>query len=142
MKNILIIMLTGSLGSSLTFFVSERLKQGTVRASASLSLLAGLFFHFFPAYPNPYLAANIPVVFTGASFIGMVSPVILSRYLLLSLAGSIFGLIYLQTGVFFQGYGGALGTSASIALMTTLGLSALVRRKSLSFLKNRIFRNQ
>lgn len=72
--NYLIIIVTGILGAWLTFFVSERLKQGPVRASAVLALIVGLFFYCFPELCNAYLTKNIPIVFIGTSFIGMVAP--------------------------------------------------------------------
>lgn len=120
--NALVLIAVGAASSCLTFFVSERLKQGPVRASTSLSLLVAGFFYFFPYVLNAYLAKNIPVVFIGCSFIGMVSARLISSNLKLSMAAFIFCIIYLNTSKFFNGYGGALGTSASIALLAVLGL--------------------
>ena len=71
--NIILIILASILGATLTFYVSEALKQGPVRASALLSLIIGLFFYYFPDILNVYLTKNIPLVFIGASFIGMAS---------------------------------------------------------------------
>jgi hypothetical protein len=128
--NSIIIIITGILGATLTFYVSEQLKQGAVRASALLSLLVGLFFYGFPEITNEYLTKNIPIAFIGASFVGMISAKKMSNYGLLAFAGAIFSIIYLSKSYFFDGYGGGLGTSAFIALLATLGMSAV-------FLKNK-----
>ncbi|MEP3042699.1 MAG: hypothetical protein ABJO53_02270, partial [Nonlabens ulvanivorans] len=60
--NDLIILLTGVIGSVLTYFISTPLKQGAVRASALLSLIVAVFFHFFPNILNSYLTIHIPFV--------------------------------------------------------------------------------
>ena len=126
--NTALLLLTGISGALLTFYVNEHLKYGPVRASALLSLLLGLFFYAFPHALNPYLTKNIPLVFIGASFIGMVSAKVASHFLTRSVAGILFVVIFLNASAFFRGYGGALGTSASIALMATLGVAAFLSK--------------
>jgi hypothetical protein len=120
--NSLIIILTGILGATLTFYVSEKLEQGQIRASALLSLFVGLFFYFFPNLMNTYLTENIPVAFFGASFIGMVSSNVIKRYAPLAIAGALFSIIYLNQPKYFDGFGGALGTSAFIALLAVIAI--------------------
>ena len=141
--NTIILLLTGIVGAICTFHVNEHLKYGPVRASALLSLGVGLLFYFFPNVLNPYLTRNIPVVFTGSSFIGMVSSNVVSYYFTLFIAGILFVVIYLNASLFFKGYGGALGTSASIALMATLGLATFISKyriyERMLLLKRRIF---
>ncbi|MEO9501794.1 MULTISPECIES: hypothetical protein [Flavobacteriaceae] len=132
--NDLIILLTGVIGSVLTYFISTPLKQGAVRASALLSLIVAVFFHFFPNILNSYLTIHIPFVFIGTSFIGMVSSKTNVNYFQLILAGCLFSLIYLHKGDVFSGYGGALGTIAGIALLTSFGFSALF--SNISMIKN------
>ena len=118
--NYFIIIITSILGATLTFYVANHLKQGATRASALLSLIVGLFFYSFPGILNEFLTKNIPLVFIGASFIGMVSPRIVSRnYIVLFVAGILFGIIYNYKNNFFEGYGGALGALAFIALLIT-----------------------
>ncbi|WP_338731317.1 hypothetical protein [Mangrovimonas cancribranchiae] len=131
--NTLIIIITGILGATLTFYVNEHLKQGAVRASALLSLTVGLFFFWFPDILNNYLTQNIPPAFIGASFIGMVSSKAITHYSWLIIAGILFSIIYLNASHFFNGYGGALGTSAAIALLATLGIPVtLSKRKKIT----------
>lgn len=130
--NIFIILTTCICGSICTFIVNEKLRQGPVRASAMLSLAVALFFNQFSTVANSYLTENIPVAFLGASFIGMVSAKIVSKYRLIAFAGILFGIIYLNTSYFFKGYGGALGTAAGIALMATLSLPVFLKRSRFS----------
>lgn len=122
MYNQFILLAISFISASVTFYVNEGLKQGPIRSSAILSLAVGLYLHFFPGTMDSYLIKNIPIVFIGASFVGMVSARLLSNYLLIGIGGIIFCLIYLHTSKFFNGYGGALGTSASIALLAVLSI--------------------
>ncbi|MFA0963688.1 hypothetical protein AB9P05_17920 [Roseivirga sp. BDSF3-8] len=122
------VIITGIIGSTSTFFVSHHLRQGPVRSSAGLSLLVALLFHYLPMPVSQELSATIPYVFIGASFIGMVSAEVLSHFILMGLAGGIFGFLYLHASHFFTGFGGGLGTAACIALMVSLGGLALWER--------------
>jgi hypothetical protein len=131
-----ILFFTGIISAILTYIVNNKYRQGAVRASASLSLLVGLFFYFFPELFSPYLTKNIPIVFIGATFIGMVSSKILSSYLLVGFSGFLFSIIYLNASPFFKGYGGALGTTAAISVLVSLSL-AVVSKKKLFKRKNK-----
>lgn len=120
-KNIILIAV-GIVSPMITFYANDRLRQGPVRSSACLSLIVAGFFYFFPGILNQTLVKNIPAVFIGGSFIGMASAKLVPSYLRLAFAGLIFTIIYLNTSHFFNGYGGALGTTASISLLVTLTL--------------------
>ncbi|SIQ60865.1 hypothetical protein [Maribacter ulvicola] len=122
MNNVIIIV-TSILGATMTFYVSHYHNQGAVRASALLSLLVGLFFYCFPDLLNTYLTKNIPIVFIGTSFIGMISTTTRRSYIHLAIAGCLFGIVYINKNNLFQGFGGALGALAFIALLTTFAFS-------------------
>lgn len=130
--NSFFLILTGVVGVLSTFYVNTHLKQGAVRASALLSFVVAIFFHWFPYMLNQTLTTNIPVVFIGASFIGMVSNKVVNNYITLVVAGVIFSIIFLNTSNFFTGYGGALGTSACISLLTAMSLPLFLSRKKIS----------
>lgn len=132
MFNLLLLTTVSFLSATLTFYVNEDLKQGPVRSSALLSLIVALYFYCFPHSVDSYLVKNIPIVFIGASFVGMVSARLLANYLLIGIGGIIFCLIYLHTSKFFNGYGGALGTSASIALIAVLSIPIVGKNRKLT----------
>ncbi|WP_283640866.1 hypothetical protein [Mesonia mobilis] len=124
-----IIIFTGIAGSLITYYLNNHLKWGAVLASAFPSLLVGLFFYFFPFLVEENLAQQIPVVFIGASFVGMVSNKVLHHPIYVILAGLIFSIIYLNKAQFFNHFGGALGTSACIAVVAAIGLATVIQQK-------------
>ncbi|GLB51795.1 hypothetical protein NBRC110019_08340 [Neptunitalea chrysea] len=129
--NSIILIITGILGAVLTFYVNTHLKQGAVRASALLSFVVALFFYLFPEILNETLSQKIPIVFIGASFIGMVSHKVVNNYIIIAISGIIFSIIFLNTSAFFSGYGGALGTSACISLLTAMSIPTFFSKKSI-----------
>jgi len=131
--NNVIIILTGIIGATLTFYVSEKLNQGQIRASALLSLVVGLFFYFFPDLMSRYLTENIPIAFFGASFIGMVSSNVIKHYAPLAISGALFSLIYLNQPKDLDGIGGALGTSAFIALLAVIAIFFVASKRFRKF---------
>lgn len=130
-----ILFFTGIISAILTYIVNNKYRQSAVRASAGLSLLVGLFFYFFPELFSPYLTKNIPIVFIGATFIGMVSSKILPSYLLVGFSGFIFSIIYLNASPFFKGYGGALGTTAAISVLVSLSLAVVSKSEKIKKIK-------
>ncbi|MHA6246634.1 hypothetical protein ACXYMU_01770 [Pontibacter sp. CAU 1760] len=141
-----ILIATGIIAALCTYALNVKLHQGPVRASAGLSLAVGLLFYFFPHLLPAYLTQHIPVVFIGASFIGMVSSNVVSSYLLIGTSGFLFSLIYLNTSSFFAGYGGSLGTAACISLLLTISLPIFGKQHKLSngylLLRKMIFRKR
>jgi len=133
---IMILIITGIVAAVGTYLVNNKLHQGAVRASALLSLVVGLFFYYFPDLLSPGLTRNIPLVFIGASFIGMVSSYILSSYILLILSWTIFSILFVNSSKYFAGYGGGLGTTAAISLLVSLGLSIVGMKKPIKKLED------
>ncbi len=127
-----ILVLTGMCGAMATYYVNTRLKQGPVRASALLTLIVAAGCYFFPDVLSPYLSKNLPVVFIGSTFIGMVSAQKMSTYTGIAIAGLVFAAIYLNTSKFFDGYGGSLGTSACISVLVMLCIPYFKSRRNLT----------
>ncbi|MCK0159147.1 hypothetical protein [Allomuricauda sp. F6463D] len=128
--NSYILLFVGIIGATLTFFISERMKLGAVKASALPSLLVGLFFYWSPDVFNAYLTEHIPIVFVGTSFIGMVSSKAVKSYALLAISGGIFAIIYIKTNYIFKGYGGALGALAFTALLASMVLRTAISKRA------------
>jgi len=124
-----VLILTAIIAAMLTFYVNHQLKQGPVRSSALLSLIVASTLYLFPDLLPAGFAKNIPVVFIGGSFIGMASKKIIDSYFKLAISGLVFAIIYLNTSRFFNGYGGALGASAGISLLSVLSLPFFTPKK-------------
>lgn len=126
--NEFILFITGGLGALITFIVAHDLRQGVVRSSAGLSLLVGMIFYGLGQSIGPLLAIEIPLVFIGSSFVGMMGSHLVKNKLLILLGGLIFSGIYLASANVFIGYGGKLGTAACMSSCVILGFSYLIRR--------------
>lgn len=124
-----IFITTAIVATALTFYTNHKLKQGSIRSSAMLSLAVALVCYIFPTLFGSELTKNIPMVFIGSSFIGMASKKIISNYFKLAIAGAVFAIIYLNTSIYFAGYGGALGASAGISLLSVLSLPFFTPKK-------------
>ncbi len=126
--NELILFISGGLGALLTFIVAHELKQGAVRASAGLSLIVGLVFYGLAELVGPILAIEIPLVFFGASFVGMTGSAVVKGKWLILFGGLIFSGIYLASTEVFDGFGGKLGTAACVSSLLVLGVGFLLER--------------
>lgn len=128
----------------ITFFLSEKLNFGAVRASALVGGSIALFFYSFPSVFNSYLTDNLPIACFGASFIGMVSSRVVANYILIMFSASVFTFIYLNTSSLFHGFGGALGATACISILVTISLTTVlnkfIRLNRYFFFKNQYLR--
>jgi multisubunit Na+/H+ antiporter MnhB subunit len=59
----------------------------------------------------------------------MVSKEIISKHYLVGLGGLVFSAIYLNTSYFFEGFGGALGTTACISVIIVFGLRIILNKR-------------
>ncbi|MDT0685962.1 hypothetical protein [Autumnicola psychrophila] len=131
----LTLIITGAAGATATYVANHHLRMGAVRASAVLSFSVGLIMYLFPDLLPAYYTRNIPLVFMGASFIGMVSQKVMGSFVLVIISGVIFSLIYLNSGKFFAGFGGALGTTACISVLVAVGLASIQRSRPVQKVK-------
>ena len=56
----------------------------------------------------------------------MTSRAVLPRLWHIAIAGALFSLIFLNTSTYFEGFGGALGTTACIAVVLIFGIKIIV----------------
>lgn len=124
----IILLLTGTIAALSTFIANHTLKLGAVKASAGLSFIVALMFLLFDDIFKDDIALQIQLVFFGASFVGMVSKEVISKYYQVALGGLIFSVIYLNTSYFFEGFGGALGTTACISVIIIFGLHTIISK--------------
>ncbi|MGS2741752.1 hypothetical protein [Sinomicrobium sp. M5D2P17] len=117
---LLVLIITALTGALATYYCCNRFGWSPVRSSAMLSMVVALFFKIFPDVLSQYLTETIPFVFIGATFVGMVSARQTTSYFGISLAAVIYSIILLNMSDYFQGYGGALGTTACVALLVVL----------------------
>ena len=126
-------MLCSISASLLTYELNIRFKQGPVRSSALIALIVGGFFHFFPnIFPANY-TQNIPLYVIGGTFIGMVSSTIKISYFSLLFSPILFSVLLHFTSRLFTGFGGALGTTACIALMCTMSFPIITKNKKVTY---------
>lgn len=119
--DIIIILITSAAGATSTYYVSEKLNLGALKASALLSLFVAFPFEFFEFSED---LVQIPTVFFGASFVGMASAKIYSN-LNIIIASLIFGGLFYILHPNFKSIGGCLGVTAAISCLTALGLKKL-----------------
>lgn len=120
--------IVGLVGALVAFILNNNLKLGVVVGSALPSLVFALLILIFESFLPLEFVTEAPVIFYGAAFIGMASNKILSSYFLISIAGLIFTFIYFFTSPYFDGFGGALGTTAALCFLPVWGVSLLKKK--------------
>lgn len=109
------------IGGWITYFTSEKLHLGALKASALCTLIVSLPFEIIE---SPDHLSFIPALFFGASFVGMASKNIFND-LNIIIASAIFGIGYYFCQPHFNSIGGCLGTTACISCLTILGCKKL-----------------
>ena len=123
--NFLIILITSAVAAVLSYYLNLRTNLGPVKASAFPALVVGVLFYLFPNILDEYLTLHIPLVFIGASFIGMSTRETLGKYQNALLPSLLFGLLYLATTQVFAGVGGKLGLMSGISVLVSLSVMAI-----------------
>lgn len=118
----------GLLGAVIAFILNNNFKLGIVVGSALPSLIFALAVVLLEKYLSIRFVEEAPVIFYGAAFIGMASHKILSSYFLIGIAGLLFTFIYLHTSPYFDGFGGALGTTAALCFLPVWATSLLKKK--------------
>lgn len=133
MFDFLIFASASVMATFLTFALNIRFKQGPVRSSALIALIVGGFFYFFPTLLPEIYTKNIPLYVIGGTFIGMVSSSINISYFSLIFSPILFSVLLHYTSKVFNGFGGALGTTACIALMCTMAFPIITKHKKVTY---------
>ena len=133
MLQFVVLLLCSVSATLLTYEINIRFKQGPVRASALIALFVGGFFYFFPNLLPEFYTKNIPLYVIGGTFIGMVSSAINISYVSLILSPILFAVLLHYTSKVFNGFGGALGTTACIALMCTMAFPIITKNKKVTY---------
>ncbi len=133
MLQFVVLLLCSVSATLLTYEINIRFKQGPVRASALIALIVGGFFYFFPNLLPEFYTKNIPLYVIGGTFIGMVSSAINISYVSLILSPILFAVLLHYTSKVFNGFGGALGTTACIALMCTMAFPIITKNKKVTY---------
>lgn len=124
-----IVVATGILGAFVTYWIQHRFKISATQASAGLSFIVALTAYLISDVAPQEYRFICPAVFFGASFVGMSSKNILPKLWQVACAGALFSIIFLNTSTYFEGFGGALGTTACIAVVLTFGINMLLKLK-------------
>lgn len=119
----LIVLITSVVAALLTQQLSINYKQGPVKASAAVSLLFGLFTYLLiVAGFKIGVLVIIPGVAMGSSFAAMSSERVIPNRVWMTLTAIIFAGVFLFSSPYFEGNGGALGISACVSTIITLGI--------------------
>jgi len=123
---ILLIITCSVFAGHYTYVLNHRLKLGAVIASSLISILGGVLV-YTPITSS--LQEILPLVVMGASFVGMASKEVAGQHRVILVSCLFFGILFYCTGVFFEGFGGSLGTTAAIAFCASLGFQHLFFKK-------------
>lgn len=114
------IVLSTSIAAALvTHELNVHRKFGSVSASATVALIFSLVFYLLP---KSGVTLIIPPVAMGASFVAMSSERVIPNRRWMSVAGAVFGIVFLTTSPSLEGYGGVLGTGACVSVLMTIGM--------------------
>lgn len=122
----MILIIVSIIGATVTYYAAHRLRLGVVKASAMLAVIVGGFFYLFPSGLSSELTHSIPLAFIGATFVGMTRKNIIGDIIPIALAGAFFGIIFVYSAPFYNGFGGGLGTTACISVLITRGILYLL----------------
>lgn len=117
---------SATLCAASTYWLHVRFRISPILASATVTLLVALAV--IPFSNSAEWVQAISYAGIGGSFIGMSTKKTIKGFRYVLLASLIFGLIFIHSSQFFEGFGGALGTSACISVLTAISWRKLVRQ--------------
>ncbi|WBM73856.1 hypothetical protein [Saprospira grandis] len=120
-----LIFLISILGQNSSLYLQRYAHFSAVLASAAPSLGLALFLFLWPYPLDDFWLEELPLIFFGASFAGMSQGHRLPNLPSQLVSALIFAALIFAQSQFFKGYGGALGTSACIAVLGSMALQEL-----------------
>lgn len=119
-----IYLLVGMASAGLTYWLHHRYPISPVLASSMLALVVAVLCLLLPeTYSN--LAQTLPFVAIGGTFVGMSTRKRVKGIGAILFAGLLFALIFNRSSTLFEGFGGALGTSACVSVLGVIGVRRL-----------------
>lgn len=112
-KVLLITVITSLVGTILTYWLNNKKGYGPIKASAIPAFIVAVPLQIVPV--SGFIAL-IPIVFFGASFVGMSNDKTLG-WLSVVASSVLFAIIFHFAHPYFNGYGGALGATACLSCL-------------------------
>ena len=123
MENMVVIIIAIISGLT-TYTISIIMGKGSVFASATVTLVAGIIFPYFFAE----FGKQLTTVAACASYAGMVSAEIVPSLKEMLAVSVIVGIMYIATLTAYKGVGGRLGTIAAVSCFIWIGLKKMFTR--------------
>ncbi len=117
---------TALTAATCTYWIHNRFNVNPVLASSLVTLVIAIAITPFEG--SSKMLHAIPYIAIGGSFVGMSTKKNAKGLESILLASLIFGLIFIHSSQFFEGFGGALGTSACISVLTAITWRKLAKR--------------
>lgn len=130
--NIFLVIFVAIFSSLITHVVTHKFNKSPIFSSACLSLIFAISTAYFLI---PTLSNALNLVFFGGTFVGMTHNSVIRNWKQVSVAGFVFGLLYVLSSHIVKGYGGILGFNATISVCATMGLIQVLRLVAASFLR-------
>lgn len=112
-KMLFFTVIVALVGTVVTYWLNNKRGLGPIKSSAISSFIIAIPLQIVPF--SGFLAL-IPIVFFGASFVGMTNEKTLGWFPII-IVGVFYGVIFHFTHPFFNGYGGTLGTTACLCCL-------------------------
>jgi len=116
------IFVTSIVAGLATYFINHNLKQGGVKASAIVALLAGIFLPYF----FPETGKTLAIVAACISYAGMSALNRIANFLEMTVVSIFTAILFIAAAPVYAGVGGKLGTMGCIAVIAIGGARHLL----------------
>lgn len=126
MITIIVSLIFALAGVAIPAILIRYFKRGVVLSSALPSLIIAVVISYLDKEFNLYYLKEIPVIFMGASFVGMSASHFLRLWWHICFGAIVFYLLFSFGASFAVGFGGKLGLIACISVLCTIGFEYLI----------------